>query len=56
MGGGVAFTILGSEVRLAPFYSWEKEVPKTDALELIVSTSNGERYLILWQLSFFLFS
>lgn len=46
MGGGVSFNIEGTEVRLAPFYSWEKEVKQNETLNGIIGQSDGITFVV----------
>ncbi len=46
MGGGVAFHVAGTEMRLAPFYSWEKDVKKSDPLVVMLSQSDGLTFVV----------
>lgn len=46
MGGGVAFRVGGTEMRLAPFYSWEKDVKKSDPLVETLAQSDGLTFVV----------
>lgn len=46
MGGGVAFHLRGAQVRLAPFYSWDKEIRESAALAAAIESSDGLTFVV----------